>query len=294
MATLSVQQFISHLPREQAVCKLGTKESMLEHLRQLYRTDEFSRRALDQAARARAQGERVRVETADRWERTAAGAVMAAVLRLSARLPKPEKTLRVYRDEARCDPEIKPRLKRWWAGYNGVRFRATLEDIVPAKAMEAAERLTAMPLAYTQGRLEARGCGPEIEVGERLERAEGRSGFTISAGHFEREPRAFEGVAVLEVEGVEIARVGCWAELEFKPRVERDDRIRGGTARLVKAPKNHRSLRLGEERVIELRCGPNGTWERLFGLGVKGGMVWVRGTADVEVLRIVARRAMLA
>jgi hypothetical protein len=145
---------------------------------------------------------------------------------------------------------------------------------------------------------------PEVvEVGETL--------------HFDASSRE-NGYATVFVNAEPVDRVRCWQRdrLELLPNPERDT-IRGGTIRRTNRPRQAWRLQPNEERVIELermivvpqeeRCkrtrqarkpeecdwlalpvrhGP----ERYYGRGTQHGELWLRGTADAEVMRLHAKR----
>ncbi len=120
-----------------------------------------------------------------------------------------------------------------------------------------------------------------LEVGETL--------------HFNARSRE-TGYARITVDGDEVARVRCWHTVDPEPWIDPNhDRIRGGTIQRVRSPQGARTLARNEVRVIELGNGiPGRRGERLLGRGTRSGEVWVRGTADREVMgvylgRLVAR-----
>jgi hypothetical protein len=143
-------------------------------------------------------------------------------------------------------------------------------------------------------------CHPEVlEVSETL--------------HFDASSRE-TGYARVIVDDEEVARVRCWRTDDPVPSINPErDLIRGGTIKRVAKPLNSRALHRGEMRVIELETTvlsvrddkPKSTsnedcsWfvappkrgsERLLGLGTSCGEIWLRGTADLEVMRLQMRR----
>jgi hypothetical protein len=143
-------------------------------------------------------------------------------------------------------------------------------------------------------------CHPEVlEVSETL--------------HFEASSRE-TGYARVMVDDEEVARVRCWRTDDPVLTVNPErDLVRGGTIKRVAKPLNSRALQRGEMRVIELETKvlsvrddkPKSTsnedcsWfvappkrgsERLLGLGTSCGEIWLRGTADLEVMRLYMRR----
>jgi hypothetical protein len=143
-------------------------------------------------------------------------------------------------------------------------------------------------------------CYPEVlEVSETL--------------HFDASSRE-TGYARVIVDDEEVARVRCWRTDDPVLSVNSErDLIRGGTIKRVAKPLNSRALQRGEMRVIELETKvlsvrddkPKSTsnedcsWfvappkrgsERLLGLGTSCGEIWLRGTADLEVMRVYMRR----
>jgi hypothetical protein len=132
-------------------------------------------------------------------------------------------------------------------------------------------------------------CYPEVlEVSETL--------------HFDASSRE-TGYARVMVDDEEVARVRCWRADDPVSTVNSErDFIRGGTIKRVAKPLNSRALQRGEMRVIELEtkvsnedCSwfvapPKRGSERLLGLGTSCGEIWLRGTADLEVMRVYMRR----
>ena len=112
-----------------------------------------------------------------------------------------------------------------------------------------------------------------LEVGETL--------------HFKAGSRE-TGYARVTVDGEEVARVRCWRTVDPEPWIDPNhDRIRGGTVTRVPKPEGSRVLARNEIRVIELGNGvPGRRGERLVGRGTRAGEVWVRGTADREVMGV--------
>ena len=112
-----------------------------------------------------------------------------------------------------------------------------------------------------------------LEVGETL--------------HFKAGSRE-TGYARVTVDGEEVARVRCWRTVDPEPWIDPlHDRIRGGTIQRVCSPQGARALARNEVRVIELGNGvPGRRGERLVGRGTRAGEVWVRGTADREVMGV--------
>jgi hypothetical protein len=135
--------------------------------------------------------------------------------------------------------------------------------------------------------------------------------------HFDASSRT-SGYATVFVNTEPVDRVRCWQRdrIELLPNPERDT-IRGGTIRRTTRPRQAWRLRPNEERVIELermiivpqeerskrtrqarrpeecdwlalpvRHGP----ERYYGRGTHHGELWLRGTADAEVMRLHAKR----
>jgi hypothetical protein len=96
------------------------------------------------------------------------------------------------------------------------------------------------------------------------------------------------GYARVTVDGEEVARVRCWRTVDPEPWIDTvRDRIRGGTIQRVRGPQGARALARNEVRVIELGNGvPGRRGERLLGRGTRSGEVWVRGTADREVMGV--------
>jgi hypothetical protein len=131
--------------------------------------------------------------------------------------------------------------------------------------------------------------------------------------HFEASSRE-TGYARVMVDDEEVARVRCWRTDDPVSTVNPEhDLIRGGTIKQVAKPRNSRVLQRGEMRVIELEtkvlsvrddkpkptsnedCSwfvapPKRGSERLLGLGTSCGEIWLRGTADLEVMRLQMRR----
>jgi hypothetical protein len=112
-----------------------------------------------------------------------------------------------------------------------------------------------------------------LEVGETL--------------HFKAGSRE-TGYARVTVDGEEVAQVRCWRTVDPEPWIDPNrDRIRGGTITRVPKPRGSRVLARNEVRVIELGNGiPGKHGERLLGRGTRAGEVWVRGTADREVMGV--------
>ena len=135
--------------------------------------------------------------------------------------------------------------------------------------------------------------------------------------HFDASSRE-SGYATVFVNAEPVDRVRCWQteRPERLPNPERDT-IRGGTIRRATRPGHTWRLQPNEERVIELermivvsqeehckrtrqarrpeeldwlalpvRHGP----ERYYGRGTHHGELWLRGTADTEVMRLHAKR----
>jgi hypothetical protein len=96
------------------------------------------------------------------------------------------------------------------------------------------------------------------------------------------------GYARITVDGEEVARVRCWRTVDPEPWIDPNhDRIRGGTVTRVPKPGGSRVLARNEVRVIELGNGISGRrGERLLGRGTRAGELWVRGTADREVMGV--------
>lgn len=111
--------------------------------------------------------------------------------------------------------------------------------------------------------------------------------------HFEASSRE-TGYARVVIDGEEVARVRCWSTDDSEPFVDpKRDLIRGGTIRRVGKPSNSRALYRHEERVIELgHHKPGERSERLYGRGTPGGELWLRGTADAEVMRLHASKLL--
>jgi hypothetical protein len=96
------------------------------------------------------------------------------------------------------------------------------------------------------------------------------------------------GYARVTVDGEEVARVRCWRTVDPEPWIDPlRDRIRGGTVSRVPKPRGSRVLARNEVRVIELGNGfPGKRSERLVGRGTRMGELWLRGTADREVMGV--------
>jgi hypothetical protein len=126
------------------------------------------------------------------------------------------------------------------------------------------------------------------------------------------------GYATVFVNAEPVDRVRCWQRdrIELLPNPERDT-IRGGTIRRTNRPRQAWRLQPNEERVIELerkivmpqeerskrtrqaRRPEECDWlalpvlhgpERYYGRGTQQGELWLRGTADAEVMRLHAKR----
>ena len=135
--------------------------------------------------------------------------------------------------------------------------------------------------------------------------------------HFDASSRE-TGYARIVLDGEDVGRVRCWNcdESESMPNPE-IDLIRGGTIRRVAKPERTWVLRPNEVRVIELERGivavredqlaptakarvpETHPWfmtasrrgsERYYGRGTQTGEVWLRGTADREVMALYANR----
>lgn len=115
---LSVNQFISHLPLEQQGQHTYCKLTMLEHLRDLWKHCERSRRALTDAANRRNRGERVLVDH-EPEDREAALAVAYAVAKLADTLPKPKKTLKVIQPSVYKRRQVKSEFRKVKCVVNG-------------------------------------------------------------------------------------------------------------------------------------------------------------------------------
>ena len=122
---------------------------------------------------------------------------------------------------------------------------------------------------------------------------------TIEVGetaHFDASSRE-TGYARVVIDGEEVARVRCWRTEESEGvRDAYRDSIRGGTIRRIAKPSGTRALERYEARVIELCDGaPGRRSERVFGRWTRAGELWLRGTADAEVMSVysgkIARRA---
>ena len=137
--------------------------------------------------------------------------------------------------------------------------------------------------------------------------------------HFDASSRE-TGYARIVLDGEDVGRVRCWnsdeSESMSNPEI---DLIRGGTIRRVAKPDKTWALRPNEVRVIELergilavredqlaptakaRVSETHPWfmtasrrgsERYYGRGTRTGEVWLRGTADREVMALYANRLM--
>ncbi len=111
--------------------------------------------------------------------------------------------------------------------------------------------------------------------------------------HFEASSRE-TGYARVVIDGEEVARVRCWCADEAEPFVDpQRDRIRGGTIRVVGKPRGTPVLLPNQARVIELCNGSVGQRsERLYGRGTRDGELWLRGTADREVMAVQMRTVL--
>lgn len=290
--TLTVTPFINHLPSDDQTRLL--EADFLGFLRQgfssLDETGERVRRELYAAARAKLAGSRVLVE-AQPNERNAGAAIQTAVAGLSKHLRQFEepalKTERTYRDQSKRDGG--KRRNTWWAGYNGVRFRASQEDIYPLEVMHRASAIHAQGFDRLRERLNASNR-PTVE---RPELRDTRIEATLekitsnATAHFEAHQQT-TGFATLSSDGIDLGRVRCWStnDTERDLSLEPHDRIKGGSVKRIPAPAclTSRSLRNGESRVV--RFG----FETVLGLGTHNGTLWLRGTADAEALLKVARK----
>jgi hypothetical protein len=173
-------------------------------------------------------------------------------------------------------------------------------------------RLTAPPVLDALPTLEIPRAVPLPSVGVEPEVVE-----VSETLHFDASSHP-TGYATVFVDGEPVDRVRCWSlespSPEPKPEI---DLIRGGTIRRATKPKSARPLRLHEERVIELEATvlpvpeahlsakqralrpEDRPWfalprragsERSYGRGTHGGELWLRGTADAEVMRLHAAR----
>ncbi len=322
-SVISVGQFVNHLNLEQQSLVTLTEESFVQFMR-----TEFSslddrgaqvRQDLYTAARAKLAGARVLVDITP-GEQFAGVALTRVVCKLEAQLraqarsgKKPAITAwhranvdaakrfsadsrdevkrltatsktHIYRDEVQHDPSLKSE-KSWWVAYGGVRFRASVKDVYSRATMATAGELHLHGLAYLEsqcnainrGRVQIPGLNPSANLTEELL----ETGHTA---HFEASSRT-TGYGRIELDGIDVGRVRCWTENEPEP-TEHGGRVRGGSAKRIAAPLAlaARVLRPGEARVVRLG------FETVYGLGTRKGAIWLRGTADAEVLALVASR----
>jgi hypothetical protein len=127
---LSVQQFVSHLDRNAQQALFTSKDAFLKFLRSQYQAHNAQavqlRRDLECAARTHASGERIRV-TAQPEERSAAQAVLYAVMRLADRLRTAVPT--TVNNKRSAPTGDAP--KRWRTGYSGAGGWVTRDDFYP-------------------------------------------------------------------------------------------------------------------------------------------------------------------
>ena len=196
MLKLSVHQFVSHLPLEQQGPILVSQEAFLSFLRSEFRCNDYTRRALAEAAVAYAKKEYVTVSClAD--ERYAAKAVIYAYMQLGdellrrGKVVRPKSHYRVYRPKQEAQPEREPE-----------RFRT-----VEASVNGCKERISQYPLDITWE--EARAFQqndlydlPEVGFEEEWQ-------VTGATAHFEASSRP-TGWGWLTIEGEAVERVRCW------------------------------------------------------------------------------------
>jgi hypothetical protein len=96
------------------------------------------------------------------------------------------------------------------------------------------------------------------------------------------------GWARVSIDGEEVARVRCWLTDEVVPSRRKGlRRVQGGTIHQVEKPCGTPTLDFDEVRVIEL-----GDRERLYGFGAPSSEIWLRGTADPEVMQLRLRQLL--
>ena len=196
MLKLSVHQFVSHLPVEQQGSVLVSQEAFLSFLRSEFRCNDYTKRALAEAAVAYAKKEYVTVSClAD--ERYAAKAVIYAYMQLGdellrrGKVVRPKSHFRVYRPK-------QAQLKR----EPEARFRSVEVSVNGHK-----ERITQYPLDISWE--EARAFQhndlydlPEVGLEEEWH-------VTGQTAHFEASSRP-TGWGWLTIEGEAVERVRCW------------------------------------------------------------------------------------
>ena len=196
MLKLSVHQFVSHLPVEQQGPVLVSQEAFLSFLRSEFRCNDYTKRALAEAAVAYAKKEYVTVSClAD--ERYAAKAVIYAYMQLGdellrrGKVVRPKSHYRVYRPE-QAQPEREPE----------ARFR-----VVEVQVNGHKERITQYPLDISWEEARAFQHDPLYELPEvGLEEEWHVTGATA---HFEASSRP-TGWGWLTIEGEAVERVRCW------------------------------------------------------------------------------------
>ena len=197
MLKLSVHQFVSHLPVEQQGPVLVSQEAFLSFLRSEFRRNDYTKRALAEAAVAYAKKEYVTVSClAD--ERYAAKAVIYAYMQLGdellrrGKVVRPKSHFRVYRPEQEAQLKREPEL----------RFKSVEVSVNGYK-----ERITQYPLdisweearAFQQNDLYEL---PEVGLEEEWH-------VTGATAHFEASSRP-TGWGWLTIEGEAVERVRCW------------------------------------------------------------------------------------
>ena len=196
MLKLSVHQFVSHLPLEQQGPVLVSQEAFLSFLRSEFRCNDYTKRALAEAAVAYAKKEYVTVSClAD--ERYAAKAVIYAYMQLGDELLRRGKVVRlkshfrVYRPE-QAQPKREPE----------ARFK-----VVEVQVNGCRERITQYPLDVTWDEARAFHHDPLYDLPEvGLEEEYHVTGATA---HFEASSRP-TGWGWLTIEGEAVERVRCW------------------------------------------------------------------------------------
>ena len=88
MNRISVSQLVSHLPSLTRRAVLSSEQTMLEHLRDLWKADPSSKALLQGAAVKHRAGDRLLVDV-EAGEHLAGKALMYAILKVVDRLPEP-------------------------------------------------------------------------------------------------------------------------------------------------------------------------------------------------------------
>ncbi len=150
MNRISVTQLVSHLPALTRRAILSSEQTMLEHLRGLWKSDPSSKALLEGAAVKHRGGDRLLVE-AQPSEQLAGKALMYAVLKVVDRLPEPAfqpPTLRVTQTGPRA-----PKREVVYLELPGLgKVRIGPEDYYTEAELRLGELLDTVPLEQLGGR----------------------------------------------------------------------------------------------------------------------------------------------